>query len=354
MLSVFPSADRVGRQEGVGRDEGAALADDPTVLVTSRPPRHRVDYVDQLIGDDSAGEAPGGVQWEFRSDPSRTDGVDVVHLTDISTVIGGRRTSERERVRRAKRFVKLLRRRRIALVRTLHGEETLRPASRAEALLDRAAATVISLTTPTQSSGRSAVVIRHSHLRDRFLGFPTKESVRGRALITANGVLPTSYEAAVKVFGLAEASGWTLRIAGTVPLELADSYARTLADHPGTMSLREEALSDALHVTEISQAEIVIVTRAETYHGQSTVMLALSLDRPVLVEDTEQTRSLAEEVGSSWVRLYEGSLTAVTLEAALAALRADPPTVRPNLDARDPNSISAQYAAVLRAAAAGR
>ncbi|NKF33302.1 hypothetical protein HER21_43545, partial [Pseudomonas sp. BGM005] len=82
---------------------------------------------------------------EFRTDPFRSHGVDVIHLTDITTVLGGRRTSERERTRRAKRFAKMLRRRRIALVRTLRGGEAARAASRAEAIVNAAATTVTSL-----------------------------------------------------------------------------------------------------------------------------------------------------------------------------------------------------------------
>lgn len=348
VFSVLPPS------PGAAREQGETVRSVPKVLVTSRPPRHSLDYVDQLIGDDSEGRAPGGVLLEFRTDPWRARGVDVVHLTDVTTVIGGSHTPERARVRRAKRFAKLLRRRRIALVSTIHCEHTVQSPTRSEAILDDAAASVIALNTATTANGRAALVIGHSHLRDRFLGFPREGCTRGRVLITSSTTLHPAYERALKVFGIAALAGWTLRIAGGVPLELEDSYRRTIADHIETISLRNELLSDAARVAEISQAEIVVIAATETYEAQSILLLALSLDRPVLVEDTVHTRSLAEEVGVSWVRRHPGPLTAHALEAALTGLRADPPTGRPDLDSRDPNAISAQYTAVYRAAATGR
>lgn len=337
---------------GAATEQGATEASVPTVLVTSRPPRYRVDYVDQLIGDDSEGRAPKDVVLEFRTDPFRARGADVIHLTDISSVLGDR--SARDRTRRAKRFIRLLRRRRIALVRTLRGEEANGPDSRAEVIVDGAAAAVLALHPTTAADGRSAQVVAHSHMRDRFLGFPRQESVPGRVLITAVTTLHPTCRAALTVFGLADLPAWTLRVAGKVPVEHEAAYMRTLADHPDSMSLRDELLSDASCVSEVSQAEIVIVGAAEAYESQSILMLALSLDRPVLVEDTEQTRSLAEEVGPSWVRRHSGPLTADELEKTLASFRADPPTGRPNLESRAPNLISAQYRAVYRAAAAAR
>lgn len=339
---------------GAAAEQGAIEASVPTVLVTSRPPRYRIDYVDQLVGDDSEGRAPGGVALEFRTDPFRVHGVDVIHLTDISTVFGDHPGHDRERTRRAKRFVRLLRRRRIALVRTVHGEEASRGTSRAAAIVDEAATTVISLYPAAAADGRQTHVVGHSHLRDRFLGFPQEQSVAGRVLITAVSTLHPSYRAVLSVFGVAELPDWTLRIAGKVPVELEESYARTLADHTDAMALRNELLSDAACVSEVSQAEVVLVTAPETYESMSILMLALSLDRPVLVEDTAQTRSLADEVGSSWVRRHTGPVTAQALETALAALRQDPPTGRPNLDSRAPNVVSEQYHDVYRAAAAAR
>lgn len=345
------SALRPRTREKRARDVDAIAV---TVLVTARPPRHRLDYIDQLVGDDSAGRAPSGVTREFATNPFRARDVDVIHLTDVSKAIGTVRTAERERTRRAKRFVRFLRRQRIALVRTVPSGEAKAAPSHAERIIDKAAASLVSMTTPTSATGHATVVIPHSHLRDRFLGFPRDPSIRGRMLIAAHDELPSAYEAAVKVFAAADLPEWTLRIAGPVPAEIAGSYARTLADRWDAISRRDEVLSDAALVEEVSRAEIVMVTAPETHESQSMLLLALSLDRPVLVADTALTRSIADEVGADWVRRYSGAFTVDALERTLGAFRSEPPTGRPHLDERDPNTISARYTAVFRAAAAGQ
>lgn len=333
------------------REQGPHDGIAPAVLVSARPPRHQLDYVDQLIGDDSAGDAPRVAILEFRTDPTRVHGIDVVHLTDSATVVGDARTPPREQTRRAKRFVRLLHRRRIALVRTVHGDESAHTSPRADAILDAAAVKVIAMSPLTRATAAEMMIIGHSHLRERYLGFPRREPVPGRMLFTAISVLHLDYERAMTVCGVADAPGWSLRIAGKLPAEREESFLRTLADHTETMSLRDEVLSDAARVEEISQAEVVAIAAHGSYETHALVFLALSLDRPVLVEDSAQMRALADEVGPSWVRRHEGPLTARTLEEALAALRADPPTGRPDLDARDPNAVSARYAEVYRAAA---
>ncbi|WP_460800065.1 hypothetical protein [Microbacterium sp. GXF0217] len=310
--------------------------------------------MDQLFGDDSEGLAPSGSKFVFRTDPFRVHGVDVVHLTDIELVIGDRSGSERRRVRRAKRFAKLLQRRRIALVRTADGADERRLPSQAEIIVDDAAATVISLLPLTAADRRQRVFLGHSHLRDRFLGFPREDTHPGRIVFIAQDTLDPGYEVLLKIFGVAELPGWRLRVAGRVPVELESSYARTLADHLHSISHRDEDLSDAARVSEVSQAEIVAVASPQTYEGQSILMLALSLDRPVLVEDSAHTRALGEEIGASWVRRYPGPLTAHAFETTLAELRLSPPVGRPHLESRDPNMTSARYAAIYRDAAAGR
>ncbi|WP_137845663.1 hypothetical protein [Microbacterium sp. 2FI] len=322
------------------------------MLVSSRQPAHQVGYVDQLVGDDSAGKAPGGVQFEFREALQSLNGVDVVHLTATSAVVGDRRVADAQRTRRARRFARAVRRRRIALVRTVYGDEPwlTRPASPAEAVLDRATAAYIVMSPTTAAPhGREATVIPHSHLRDRFLGYPLSPAVPGRILFISAGVFPAAYEAPLKVVAIADLPECTLRLVGQISSALLKSFNRTISRHPATISLRDEPLSDAARIEEITGAEIVAIASPDSYESHRTLMLALSLNRPVLVESTPATRVLADEVGHDWVRLHEGRLTAATLENAIHALRAAPPAGCPNLDARDPNVIAANYATLFRA-----
>lgn len=327
------------------------------VLVSSRAPSHILKYVDQLIGDNSAGGAPGGVELEFRADPTRPTDVDVVHVPSTSAVIGDSRTSEREQVRRARRLAKILKRRRVALVRTLPQDAAGvdRSAPAAEAILDQATTSYIAFSTAvTAPHDRAVIVIPHSHLRHRFLGYPQAAPISGRLLIVSSGALLRSYEPTLKVYAFADLPGCTLRIVGMVPTALEDSFARTLSRHAATISLCDDVLSDGARILEITRSELVVIAAPDNDESVSTIMLALSLDRPVLVESTPATRQLADEVGHDWVRLHNGALTPATLEAAIRSLREAPVIGQPNLTARDPNVIARWYADAFSAASASR
>lgn len=324
--------------------------------MTARPPRHSVDYVDQLLGDDSAGEAPSTIAYDFHPDATRLRSFDVIHVTDGSIITGGPRTNQREQVRRAKQFVRRIRRGRVTLVRTIFPNEIANSQSVADSILNAAATAVVTLSDePRLAAGAPhATVIPHSHLRARFLGYPRDEAVVGRALLATTKAFGEADEAILKTFSISALTGWTLRVTGKVPSAASESYARTLAGDPEKFSVVDDLLSDATLVMEISRSEIVIIAAPDSYEGQSRMLLALSLDRPVLVPQTPTTQRLAEEVGEAWVRRHPGPLTAHTLESSLRTLRTDPPIHRPNLELREPNGISERYASIFLSAAASR
>lgn len=326
------------------------------VLVSGRPPSHRVRYVDQIMGDSSASGSPLGVDFEYRDAPTGRDAVDVVHLTESNAVLGNRHVPEAEKIRRATWFTKALKRRRVSLVRTVTADlERDARGSRAEAILDKATARYITHSPHRPAPyGREAAIIPHSHLRSRYLGYPRGTMRPGRLLFITPDSFHSVYEAAMKVFAYADLPSHSLRIVGKVPSRLDASFARTITLHRMSISLLDQTISDAARVEEISQAELVVIEAPETDESVSTMLLALSLDRPVLVEETSFTRDLANEVGNTWVRLHPGRLTAVQLEKALLALAQSPPTGHPDLGERDPDIISQQFTAVYRSAAASR
>jgi beta-1,4-mannosyltransferase len=335
------------------RSSTRARNDPIRVVVSSRPPAHGVGYVDQLVGDDSAGAAPAEVALEFREDALGASSPDVAHLTSLAAVIGDHRVPAGEQVWKAKRFVKALKRRRIALVRTVF-ENQPRP-SAAELIIDDATTAYICLSPSVEPPrGRTATVIPHSHLRARFLGYPTVQPGPRRLLFLSAGVLPAAYEGPLKVFALADLPGWTLRIVGRASATRASSFARTAALHRSRITLLDSSISDAARVEEITATALVVAAAPDSYETLRTIMLALSLDRPVLVEATPSTTRLAQEVGGGWVRTHEGRLTAEALEAAVRDLEAHPPVGRPDLEDREPNAVAAQYAAVFRAVAGSR
>ena len=71
---------------------------------------------------------------------------------------------------------------------------------------------------------------------------------------------------------------------------------------------------------EILESELVVLPFVEMTNS-SSMILALSLDRPVLVPRLPVTEELAAEVGPGWVLIYDGELDAAALAGALAARR---------------------------------
>jgi beta-1,4-mannosyltransferase len=355
--SPFRSLRSIVRRNAENSPPLEASGETLTVTVTGRPPAHRVAYVDQLGGDNSAGGAPSGVVYEFRDRLSGPLDSDVIYLTDPRAVVGDSRTPEHERAHRARKFVKTLKRRRIALVRSLYGESTDRPTlpPSVEDILDAATSSYVAPNTATPvRHGREATVVPHSHLRERFLGYPRSSRVAGRLLFTSSSTFPAAYEGPLKVFPIARLDDWNLRLVGKPADAVSTSFTRTITRNPATISIRNEPLSDAALIDEIAMSELTVVAAPDSHETLSTIMLALSLDRPVLAESTAATRLLSNEVGPDWVRLHDGPLTAASLEAAIKELRRRPAEGSPNLTARDPNAVATEYARVFRSAVAVR
>jgi len=99
----------------------------------------------------------------------------------------------------------------------------------------------------------------------------------------------------------------------------------------------------------VTGAAVVVLPYTEM-HNSGAALMALSLDRPVLVPDNPVTRDLGTEVGDGWVLRYGGELTPERLlEAAAEAARLAPGD-RPDLGSRDWHHAGAQHLAAYRRA----
>ncbi|MEU6138423.1 glycosyltransferase [Nocardioides sp. NPDC047086] len=105
---------------------------------------------------------------------------------------------------------------------------------------------------------------------------------------------------------------------------------------------------DATLAAEITAAALVVLPY-KAMHNSGALLLALSLDTPVLAPANDVNRRLAEEVGEGWLHLFEGTLTIEDLERTLKAVTANPPAGRPDLSAREWPESAALHAAAFRA-----
>lgn len=87
--------------------------------------------------------------------------------------------------------------------------------------------------------------------------------------------------------------------------------------HPSQVSVFPQRLDSQELVERIQAANLIVVPYADLYNS-GVVLLALSLQRPVALRASPASRALAAEYGDSWIRRYEGELTATSLDTLIA------------------------------------
>lgn len=279
-----------------------------------------------------------------------------VHWPEVMLRGPGRLRTLRRRVLFAALLVRLGARG-TPVVRTVHNLAPHDPPTRLEALLlrglDRLTSAHVAINASTPARGRGDwAVIPHGHFRDWFAAYPIPATVPGRI---ANFGLIRPYKgvsALIRAYRAAVRTDpeLTLSVAGNPSSDALAAELRALArgdEH--RIDLLLTYVDDATLVDVIGAAELVALPYREM-HNSGGVLTALSLDRPVLVPETEVNQLLAAEVGPGWVHLYRGELDASTLTGALAALRQSPPARLPDLSDRDWAAAGVRHVAVYRAA----
>jgi beta-1,4-mannosyltransferase len=247
---------------------------------------------------------------------------------------------------------------RIAVVRTLHNESPHEPGTHPETALLRRLDAITTLwialnpasTKPrTARSGSPLITIPHGDYRAWFERMPRPASIPGR-LVFAGLIRPyKGVEELITAFAALPDDSLTLRIVGRSDSpELATAIREsTDADQRITHELRY--LADAELAEEVGQAELVVLPY-RTMQNSGAALLALSLERPVLVPANEVTDSLAREVGAGWVKTFTPPLAPDALARAITELRATPRPHAPNLSERAwPVIADMHRAAYLRA-----
>lgn len=252
------------------------------------------------------------------------------------------------------RFVGLLARialLRTPVVRTIHNLGTHERGDRLEtlllALLDRRTALRIRLNpfTPVDPSSPTRTIL-HGHYRDWCQAAPRAERRSGRILFFGLLRPYKGIEELVASFGEVGDQGATMRVVGGGGAPgLVDNLLLAASRDP-RVSVRPEYLSDEELALEISAAQLVVLPYREV-HNSGAALLALSLDRPLLMPEGETTGWLQAEVGGEWLLTYRPPLTAAVIEDALARSRSLP-RARPDLSGREWGPIGAAHAEAFR------
>jgi beta-1,4-mannosyltransferase len=139
-------------------------------------------------------------------------------------------------------------------------------------------------------------------------------------------------------------SGLSLRIVGPAFPKSYGETVRRLCEGDDRISVAIGRQRDAQLIDEISKASTIVLPYKQVYNS-GAALLALTLNRPILVTESETMRELGVEVGGDWVRLVPDW----NAEAISRGVSEDAnPACRPNLDGRSWAQLSARYAEVYR------
>jgi beta-1,4-mannosyltransferase len=325
-----------------------------SVLQSLSPPDGTTRFVNQVVEG-----APAQVSFTFFSWKAALFGrYDVFHVHWPELLIRERRPAKAFLRRRALSAL-LLRTRlqRIPIVRTVHN---LRPHEFGEAAENRALDALdartdlfikLNPTTPVQPESR-AITILHGHYRDRFRTESAPAAVPGRALYFGLIRPYKGVETLLSVFSSTADPDLQLRVVGRPSSGLAAVIEAAQRADP-RISSRLEFVADDVLVAEVCSAELVVLPYREM-HNSGALLVALSLNRPVLVPRSPSNTALAEEVGPGWVHLYDGELSREIFESTLALVRSRTHPDPPRLEGRDWSALGEKtyraYLAVLETA----
>ena len=278
---------------------------------------------------------------------------DVVHLHWPEVLLRGN-TRPRTWARRAL-FAALLTRLSVSgtpLVRTIHNLASHETGPWSERMLiagaERRTTAWIRLN-PTTVPPTSAPVftIPHGDYSDWFSGLPVPPAESGRILYFGLIRPYKGVEQLLEAFGRTSDDALRLRVVGKPADDSLVARIRSSCTADARVDARLEYIDDPTLANEVGRAELVVLPFREM-HNSGSLLLALSLARPVLVPANEVTAALAAEVGPGWVFTYVGDLTADDLTSTLKLIESGPRTGGPDLSRRTWDTIGQQHREVYR------
>lgn len=243
---------------------------------------------------------------------------------------------------------------RTALVRTAHNERPHESTSTVDGLIlrrwDRLTAMWILLNERTTTATEAArTFIPHGHYRDHFAPYARRDPRPGHVSVVGHIRPYKGMEELVAATAADTAPGaFHLHVAGK-PADAA--LGELLVDNARAsdrIALELDFVDDQRIVEIISSSSLVVLPYRQL-HNSGVALLALSLDRPVLVPDNAVTRDLQQEVGDTWVHLLRADVELT--QAIREALSFGIPAGSPNLSAREWPLTARQHAVAYARAA---
>jgi beta-1,4-mannosyltransferase len=248
---------------------------------------------------------------------------------------------------------------RVAIVRTLHNASAheqmeSRWQTWVLAVLHRQTSLFIRINQTTElSSSVPVVTILHGHYRDRFAVMRKVNPEPNRLLYFGLIRDYKGIDSLLELFKGATDADLRLRIVGNPMSTAVVAQIVEAASRDHRITARLQYVSDEDLVAEVTASQLIVLPYREM-HNSGAVLVALSINRPVLVPRTPVNEALAEEVGPGWIFMYEGAITAEIVDQALKASAVEARR-EPELRGRDWAAVGeGHYQAYLQAVAIAR
>jgi beta-1,4-mannosyltransferase len=226
---------------------------------------------------------------------------------------------------------------RVPIVRTLHNARPHEQGGPIERMLlgwlDRLTTRRIRINAAAPNADPATDTILHGHYRDWFAAQPVPASVPGRLLYFGLIRPYKGVETLIEAFRDMPDASATLRIVGNPATPAMRQTVEDACVADPRISARLEYVGDDVLAREIGEAQWIVLPYREMQNS-GALLLALSLSRPVLVPRTDANVAIAEEVGSEWVRMFDGGLDAALLSDTLGS-QFESTAAAPDLSRRD-------------------
>lgn len=195
---------------------------------------------------------------------------------------------------------------------------------------------------------KRTAVIPHGHYRPIFPSPPDRSSARESLGLPANAFVLLHFgqirpykqvPLLIEVFKELDRPDVRLVIAGSPADSELEKELRAQAAGETRILLRLEEVPEAEVPTLFAAADLMVCPFREILNSGS-VLLALSLDRPVLAPALGSLPDLQKTVGAAWIRLYHDAFCTNTLARTVDSLLTCPPVNRPDLSPYDWDGIS--------------
>jgi len=309
------------------------------VLHSMRPPGSETRYANHMA-------AVAGADIQVRFFNWRTAfglGYDIFHLHWPEHFVGNR-VGVRALAAEARTWALIIRLRalRTPVVRTLHNvvpHDASTSASRryrriAKAFDALTVADVLLVPEPNLDRRQERVRIPHGHYREAFAAHPKSNVSRGRIIYFGLIKQYKGLDTLLDAFGSIDDESLRLRIVGKPADDVSASDVMVASGRDDRVSLDLSFVPDAQLVAEITSSALVVLPYSEM-HSSGAVLVALSLDRPVLVPDSLTGRALQAEVGGDWVFMFEPPLDATRLAEVYDLVKDRGPLPSPDMSERD-------------------